>query len=252
MTDMNSTAIIFETALTSEKPVRALLDMAEAYLEKEMLPENEERTEAFQDIDAMLNGLFVKYVQRGTGEDFEHFIDDILAFVDSKKGDTLKELSGCERFYYRWDHFHDLCTVVLENYDASFTERFITSRKHGPELMEILFANPDGIRHNVLATTLRISPQHLSKLLRELGGHGLINIEKRKGAAFVKHSFIGRVHMSGKKDSEEMEVNNASTALPSMDTEEMKWVIHIPRMVPRPAGLLNSSSESLLNTGAGG
>src|SRR4030042_4224191 len=183
---MNRSVTIFETALAEERPVNALLGMAYDFLQKDEI-------ESLHDIDVMLNGRFIDYMRNGVRDDFDSFIDDILGFLDSGKGDKLKSVKGGERYYHRWEHFHDLCNAARENYDPQLTLRFISSKKQGAKLMNLLFANEHGLRHKTLAENLGISQQNLSKLLREFKEHGLVEMNKEKRSTFVKLTFLGRV-----------------------------------------------------------
>ena len=187
---MNRTATIFETALIDKKPVNALLGMAESLVDKS-------EPDSLHDIDVMLNGIFVEYMRKGAMDDFDSFIDDILAFLDSPAGDRLKSLEKGERYFYRWEHFHDLCSAALENYDPIFTARFVNSRKNGPKLMQTLFNKREGVRFNKLAQDeLKISQQNLAKLLREFEEHSLIVRERGKNHTIVRLDFLGRAFMT--------------------------------------------------------
>lgn len=220
MTEPNGPTTLSETVLTKENPIRALLNLADESIQK-ATQGDAAGAERLQDIDGMLSGLFVEYVQSGSRADFDNFIDMLLAFLDSRKGDRLKEIAGGNRYYYRWDHFHDLCTVVLENYDASRVDRFVASRKHAPELMQTLFDNPDGVRHKDLADRLGISAQHLSKLLKEIKEYRLINVDKGSATAFVKLSLLGRVHMSKEESSDATSGKAPAAVRPQLtDNEE--------------------------------
>jgi len=212
MTETNLSARVFETALAAERPVSALLDIATDLVKKD-------EVEGFHDIDVMLNGLFIDFMRKGNRNDFDSFIRDILAFLDSPKGDQLKSIPGGERYFHRWSHFHDLSQAALENHDPQSTMRFVASKKQGHKLMEVLFAHEDGLRHKSLAKELGISPQNLSKLLREFKESGLISMYREKGSTFVKLTFIGKAFMSETKDlSEEREVSTCEAA-DSLDKE---------------------------------
>ena len=175
MTEASLSGRILETALTKERPVSALLHIANDLLKKG-------ETEGFHDLDVALNGLFIDCIRKGNMNDFDFFIRDILAFLDSPKGDHLKSMPGGEKYFYRWSHFHDLSQAAIEKYDPQSTMRFIASKKQGVKLMEALFAHEDGLRHKSLARDLSISPQNLSKLLREFKESGLVRMDREKGS----------------------------------------------------------------------
>jgi DNA-binding MarR family transcriptional regulator len=85
--------------------------------------------------------------------------------------------------------------MAVENYDPALTKRFIESRKYGKELINLLDKNPNGIRHIELSKKLGISPQYLSKLLREFQEQGLISRARKKKVSIIKLGLTGRAYM---------------------------------------------------------
>jgi len=186
----NISTEIFETAMTAENPVRVLMNMAATLLENKD-PEN------FHDIDVMLNGRFMDYIRRGSVDDLNTFVYDLLSFIDSSNGDRLKSfVEEGEKFLHRWEHLCDLCDVAVENYDPQLTARFVASRKHGKKLMEILRQDSDGVRFRDVAEKLGISQQNLAKLLREFERHDLIVRERHKHFTLVRLDFVGKAYMA--------------------------------------------------------
>jgi hypothetical protein len=62
--------------------------------------------------------------------------------------------------------------------------------------MKLLYKHKsEGLRHNQLAQQLGISPQHLSKLLREFIEHELITRERQTKFSIIKLSIIGNAYM---------------------------------------------------------
>jgi CRP-like cAMP-binding protein len=186
--ELSDSVIIFEAALTSREPVKELLKMAADYIRKDEM-------ENLNDIDVMLIDRFIEFLRQGTGDDLNDFQAAILSFTDNEMGQQLKLNEAGKRFFHRWDHFHDLCDAAIENYDPQQTKRFIESKKRGKELMQLLFENPEGIRHNELSSKLGISPQNLSKLIREFQEHQLISKERNNKVSIIKPGITGRAYL---------------------------------------------------------
>jgi hypothetical protein len=190
MMELNESAEIFKKALTEERPVHALLDLINSFSEHDL--------KTIWNVDVMLSGRFIDFVRNGTKDDFDLFIHALLSFLHGDKGDLLRKMHDGERYYYRWEHFQDLCDAALEDYDSSFTERFVASRKQGNRLMEILFSAKEGLRHKELAAVANISPQYLSKLLRDFKEQRLITVKRDGKASLVRLSFLGEAFMHEK------------------------------------------------------
>ncbi len=185
-------ATIFEVALTAERPVNVLMEMAKQSV-------NQGEQDNLHNIDAMLTGMIVDYIRRGTSDHLDSFADDMLAFLDSNIGDKLKSSDKGRQYYYRWEHYIDLCSTAVDNYDLQSMTRFIASRKHGPRLMQVLFENIEGLRSKNLAQLLGISSQHLAKLLKEFEDRDLVVREREKKFTLVRLDFLGRAYMSDEK-----------------------------------------------------
>jgi DNA-binding MarR family transcriptional regulator len=189
---ISSSVKIFETALTARDPFKELLKMAVDFIKKGNFDD-------LYNIDVMLTSSFIEYLRNGNIDDLEAFIYDVLAFTDTQLGDQLKESQEGKRYFYRWEHFHDLCDTAIENYDPELMKRFIQSRKYGKDLMAILFQYKDGIRHIELSNKLGISPQYLSKLLREFQEHDLVTRDSKDKVSIIRLGITGREYM---KESE--------------------------------------------------
>jgi len=163
--DMSAT--IFDTALTAIRPIKALMDIAEQSINQGALDNN------LHNIDAMLTGTAVDYIRKGMPDQIDAFADDMLAFLDSNLGDTLKSSNEGKRFYYRWEHFVDLCSAAVDNYDPRSMARFIASRKHGQGLMQ-KFEDRD-----------------------------LVVREREKKFTLVRLDFLGRAYMSDEESEME-------------------------------------------------
>jgi len=211
--DMSAT--IFDTALTAIRPIKALMDTAEQSINQGVWDNN------LHNIDAMLTGMAVDYIRKGTPDQIDTFADDMLAFLDSNLGDTLKSSNDGKRYYYRWEHFVDLCSAAVDNYDPQSVARFIASRKHGQRLMQILFENTAGLRSKALAQLLGISSQYLAKLLREFEDRDLVVREREKRFTLVRLDFLGRAYMS----DEESEIEPTSVFKEDDMDAEMKLII---------------------------
>jgi CTP-dependent riboflavin kinase len=197
----NQSGKILEVSLSSSRPVKDLLDMAKTFIKKT-------DTEGLYDIDTVLTGLLVDYIRKGTRDQFENLMDDLKAFLDSKKGDLLKLLLEGERYYHRWEYLVDFSRIALENYDPDLISRFIDSRKHGSRMLTLVNESPRGIRPKELAKGLEISDQQLAKLLREFEAQDLVVREKENKATLVHLGFLGRVYISEimeKRDPERVE-----------------------------------------------
>ena len=223
--DMSAT--IFEAALTAGRPVKALMDIAEQSINQGARDNN------FHNIDAMLTGMAVGYIRKGTPDQIDAFADDMLAFLDSNLGDTLKSSNEGKQYYYRWEHFVDLCSAAVDNYDPQSVARFIASRKHGQRLMQVLFENIAGLRSKDLAQLLGISSQHLAKLLREFEDRDLVVREREKKFTIVRLDFLGRAYMS----DEESEMEPTTVFMEDDMDAEMKLII---------GGLAGKDPKSLL------
>lgn len=160
---------------------------------------NQGEQDNLHNIDTMLTGVIVGYIRRGTSDHLDRLADDMLAFLDSNLGDTLKSSNEGKQYYYRWEHFVDLCSAAVDNYDPQSMARFIASRKHGQRLMQVLFENIAGLRSKDLAQLLGISSQHLAKLLREFEDRDLVVRERGKKFTLVRLDFLGRAYMSDEK-----------------------------------------------------
>lgn len=223
-TDMSTT--IFEVALTAGRPVNVLMEIAKQSV-------NQGEQDNLHNIDAMLTGVIVDYIRRGTSNHLDRFADDMLAFLDSNIGDKLKSSDEGRQYYYRWEHSVDLCSIAVDNYDPQSEARFIASRKHGQRLMQVLFENIAGLRSKDLAKLLGISTQHLAKLLREFEDRNLVVREREKRFTLVRLDFLGRAYMSDEES--EMEPTLVSKE-DDMDAE-MKLII---------GGLAGKDPKSLL------
>lgn len=177
-----------ETALAARNPFKELLKMAADFIRKGEI-------DKLYNIDVMLTDRFIEYLRNGTFDDLDTFLYDVLSFTDSSIGDRLKENPEGKRYFYRWEHFHDLCDAAIEGYDPQLIKRLIEARKLGKELMNLLYLNEDGIRHNELSQKLGISPQYLSKLLKEFQEHDLITRERNNKVSIIKLSLTGRAYM---------------------------------------------------------
>lgn len=187
-TEISGSVEVFETAFAAKEPFKQLFKMAADFVGKGEIS-------GLYNIDVMLSDRFVEYLRNGTIDDLETFQNDVLAFTDSKTGDQLMGSEDGKRYFYRWHHFLDLCQLAVENYDPALMKRFVESRKYGTELMSLLYKAPDGIRHVELADKLGISPQYLSKLLREFQEHDLIGRERRNKVSIITLGLIGRAYM---------------------------------------------------------
>jgi len=197
--ETSASVIIFETALSSKEPIKKLFEMAADSFQKGDMKN-------LWDIDVMLSDRFIEYLRTGTFDELNEFKYALLAFIDTQLGDQLKESEEGKRYYYRWAHFHDLCEMAIENYDPQLTKRFIQSRKHGKELMTLLYKyKKEGLRHNELAQQLGISPPHLSKLLREFIEHELITRERQNKFSIIRLSIIGNAYMKENQSEYEMD-----------------------------------------------
>jgi len=201
--ETSTSAIIFETALSSKEPIKKLFKMAADFIQKGEMNN-------LWDIDVMLSDRFIEYLRTGTFDELNEFKYALLAFIDTQIGDQLEQSKEGKRYYYRWSHFHDLCEIAIENYDPQLTKRFIESRKHGKELMKLLYKK-EALRHNELAQQLKISPQHLSKLLREFIEHELIIRERQTKFSIIKLSIIGNAYM--KEDEYKYEMGQETGTL---------------------------------------
>ena len=203
---------ILEISLTAKRPVRDLMKIADRFA-------GNNDTEGLYDIDVALTGLFVDYIRKGTGDEFDALTDDLYAFLDSAKGDRLKSFKEGEKYFVRWEYLIDFTRIVLEKYDPDMTARFIASRKHGKKLMQLLLENYDGIRVKDLAEELGISNQQLAKLLREFEDHDLIIREKVKKMTLVHLDFMGRVYMSEKEEPPASGIMESS----EIETLKQRW-----------------------------
>lgn len=224
--ETSSSVIIFEKALSSREPIKELLEMAKDFIRKGEM-------ENLSDIDMMLIDRFIGYLRKGTIDDLKEFQDAVLSFTDSKVADRLKQDEEGERFFHRWDHFHDLCDAATENYDPELTRQFIESRKHGKELMHLLFQNQEGIRHNELSLRLGISPPHLSKLLREFQEHDLITRERKNKVSIIRLGITGRAFMKGNEQAAEIYENGR------IDDDMQQY-----RLTPEPAAVVAERGEA--------
>jgi len=196
-----STIDTFETAMGSNEPIKALLGIATDIL-------NRNEIEELHDVDVMLMDQFIDAVRNGTAADLKSFLYDILSFVDSNRGDTLKENEDGKRYFYRWEHFHDLCSIAAGNFDLQTAGKFVASRKHGADIMAILNENRDGIRPKTLAERLGISQPQIAKLLKEFEQENLIVRERHNNKlTYVKLSPSGRVYMEDKKALDDVTEN---------------------------------------------
>jgi DNA-binding HxlR family transcriptional regulator len=212
-------AHIFETALAGKEPIKELLSMAADFIKK-----GENRN--LRDIDIMLIDRYIDYLRYGMKDDLNSFLYAILSLVDSSTGEKLKESEDGKRYFYRWEHFEDLCTTAIENYDPVFTARLVSSRKHGRELIEILSAHRDGIRHNSLSKMLGMTEQHLSKLLREFEEDGLVIRERKNKVSMIRLGFAGRAYMAEKGETFEEKLEDRADITGHRFTEEENPVFY--------------------------
>lgn len=193
-----STIDTFETSLTSSEPVKALLGVAaDALIKNEM--------DELHDVDVMLIDQFIDAVRNGTAANLKSYLYDILSFVDSSMGDTLKESEDGKRYFYRWEHFHDLCSIAVDNFDSQAVKRFVGSRKHGPEILSILNEKSEGMRPKELAERVGISQQQTAKLLKEFERENLIVRERHNNkVTYVKLSQSGKAYVEDDVVSEDV------------------------------------------------
>ncbi len=186
---ISSSVKVFETALNAKDPFKELFKMAEEYIKAGDL-------DSLHNVDVMLISTFIEYLRNGNIDDLRAFLYDVLAFTDSRIGDRLKKTEEGKCYFYRWEHFHDLCDTAIENYDPQLMKRFVESRKYGKELLSTLYKSPDGIRHKELSERLGISPQYLSKLLKEFQQQDLVTRNSRDKVSIVKLGISGRAFVN--------------------------------------------------------
>ncbi|MGR3218364.1 MAG: hypothetical protein ACUZ8H_00920 [Candidatus Anammoxibacter sp.] len=201
---MSNSVNIFQIALTDIRPVKALMGIAATSINSASNVNNKELTN-LHDIDVMLMDKFIEYVRKGTNADLKSFLDDMLSFIDSNTGDKLKDSPEGKRYFFRWEHFHDLCNIAVGNFDVQAIERFIASRKHAAKLMEILNNEREGVRANELAKKLdNMKNPQLSRLLNEAEDEELVIRERlNKKCTVVKLSPAGIAYMEEKALSTE-------------------------------------------------
>ncbi len=192
--NINWAAKVFDATLSSKNPVEKLIEMA-----AECVRKNE--PEKYDAIDVMLIERFIEYLRQGNIDDLNAFHDTILSFIDSDIGDRLELSKEGRKFFYRWQHLLDLCTTAVDNYHPQASRRFVEARKHGTELIELLYYNEKGIRHNELSNRLHLSPPYLSKLLREFQEYDLITREKKNKVSIIKLGISGKAYMKERMQS---------------------------------------------------
>ncbi|MCK5320138.1 hypothetical protein KAJ61_01985 [Candidatus Parcubacteria bacterium] len=196
-TDMS--AAIFDIALTAKRPVKTLMEMAKKFV-------NHGDWDNIHSIDAVLTGMIVDYIRRGILGHQNMFADDMLAFLDSNIGDKLKSSDEGRQYYCRWEHSIDLCHAAIDNYEPNAMTRFIESKKHGKNLMQILHRHLNGVRVLDLSGWLNINDLTLTNLLKDFESQNLITIacpslkDSRDDTvdpfSLVRLDFLGRAHMS--------------------------------------------------------
>lgn len=222
----------FSTALTAKDPFKELLKMAADFVRKGDI-------NSLYNIDVMLNDRFVEYLRNGNIDDLETFQMDVLYFTDGETGTQLKESEEGEKYFYRWHHFLDLFQLAIGNYDPALIKRFVESRKYGKEMLTLLYDRPDGIRHNELSKKLDISPQYLSKLLREFQAHDLVSRERKNKVSMITLGLIGRAYMKENQDhpareEAEYHINTEDKTVVAERREEYtvgidNWDMFVPR-----------------------
>src|SRR4030066_2255187 len=103
-------ARIAKVGLTSPEPVKAILDMATTAIQNKDL-------DVIHDVDVMLMDRFIEFVRNGTHDDLDSFLHKILSFIDSSEAGELKKLDEGQMYFHRWEHFHGMCNMAIENYD---------------------------------------------------------------------------------------------------------------------------------------
>ncbi len=186
----------FDTIVTSREPVKAILDMATTAIQKKDL-------DVIHDVDVMLMDRFIEFVRNGTHDDLNSFLHKILSFVDSSEAGELKKLDDGQMYFHRWEHFHGMCNMAIENYDPRTVERFVMSRKHGAELLRILGEQEEaGVRSKELAGRLGVEPSYLARLLKEFEAIGLVTRDKHNSKlTMVKLDYLGRTYLAENKAS---------------------------------------------------
>ena len=222
---------ILETSLSSKRPVKDLMEMADKFTESR-------DTDGLYDIDVALTGLLIDYIRKGTGDLFDAFMDEMHVFLDSGNGDRLKSFREGERYFYRWEHLVDFSRIAFEKYDPDMIARFIASRKHGEKLLQIVYKNTDGIRVKDLAEKLDMSAPQLSKLLRELEDHDLVIREKGKKMTLVHLDFMGRVYISETAETQASDIMESAKVIPLYKQQgENSLPDRYQVSIPRLAGL---------------
>ena len=191
---MNADKNAFDTILTSPEPVKAILDMATTAIQNNNL-------DVLHDVDVMLMDRFIEFVRNGTHDDLNSFLHKILSFIDSSEAGELKKLDEGQMYFHRWEHFHGMCNMAIENYDPRTVERFVMSRKHGAELLRILGEQEDdGVRSKELAGRLGVEPSYLARLLKEFEAIGLVTRDKHNSKlTMVKLDYLGRTYLAENK-----------------------------------------------------
>lgn len=186
--DNNSTYGIVDSALGSKEPVKKLLEIAVQLIENDDL-------DALHDIDVMLSDRYLHYLRNGSVQDLKRFQASILPFIDSDTGDRLRDSKEGARYYYRWDHYQDLCEMAVENYDPSLVRRLVESRKQGKALLYLLHKNREGIRHNELARKLDVKRSQLARLLNAFQEQELIARERMDNQTTVRLGLRGSTYV---------------------------------------------------------
>lgn len=202
----------FDAIISSPEPVKAILDIATTAIQNKNL-------DVIHDMDTMLMDRFIEFVRNGTHDDLNSFLHKILSFVDSSAAGELKKLDEGQMYFHRWEHFHGMCNMAIDNYDPRTVERFVMSRIHGAELLRILGEQEeDGIRSKELAGRLGVKPSYLARLLKEFETIGLVTRDKHNSKlTMVKLNYLGRTYLAENKSGYSLDIHStAEEKMPAM------------------------------------
>jgi DNA-binding transcriptional ArsR family regulator len=191
--DDNITIKLFNIVARNREPVKELLAHAVGFVESRDYIN-------MKVIDNLLTGVLVRLIRTGSKDDLDSSVLELLDFIGSRdEGEKADDKLAV--YLARWKHLYEVLDRAAGKYDHNYAERFISSRKHGRRLMELLRDNPEGLTVSALAEMLdKMAVPQLSRMLVEFEEFGLIERIRDGRNVTARLSIIGLAYIE--KESE--------------------------------------------------
>jgi len=175
-------------------------------------------SERLRQLDTVFHHHFFNQLRRGNTASRDELIEHLLDVTESPESRKIADPSEIQRLVCRWEHLEVLMEALRQDGDMiDDAERLIQSRTHAGDLLaQVAGVGGWGMRAGELARRLKISPQHLAVLLRELEPHDIITRHAVGRNVYVSLGLVGQLV------TERRAKPNTTPALPSAKTPRIE------------------------------